>query len=914
MNINQISQGILAKFEQCRLVIWEDLDNEFNLELDALEINNIEVIKLDEFSHFQIKQRIELLEPTVPFLLYTNKAPNEPTRDWLYDIRLYAPSFYADSSSMILNELGMRIEFRPVVSRYRAFFANKKRVEALKKLLPNNANKEELEMALMAVCFKLNNTTFDGVIQHLALALAEHIKHSETIEPLADFLAELDKYQLTDAFWQAAKNQIGYHVESTFSDAEDTPQADIYDLFIKLFFTECYQACLNSGMSINAPLLQRFKDHLLPIPIISTEQDKRESHHGAGMNSAKRAKAVNIVKSLRENRNFASAYNIIANSIETQFELKQVFSAITDPYLLTSVETFEFVEKHLLILLAKQINELDHAQVDHLIAHRLTTHWAYSDLKYAAILKAIKAAKQFYCLKHQYVGGFNYPSALKMYRAYESDLYKFDLAYREFCKHALFIAHNGSDILKATKLVADIEKLYVDWYLHDLAIAWGKHIDNEQLLESWKLKGVPNQYDFYDHYVEGTFNSSNAQKVFVIISDALRYEVAHEIYNQLNNENKYKSEIKSQLGVVPSYTKLGMAALLPHQHLTAHIGNHIEYRADGISTEGIDNRNKILRRRNGIAFKATEVLNWTNEECRQKVQDARVVYIYHDQIDAIGDKAVTENQTFDACADAISEMRQLIERIIHRLKGSRILVTADHGFLFKTSDVVDSDKTTLAVKPHGVIESHKRYLIGQQLPNDPQYWYGKMAVTANLSLTDANNEPCSNGEFIVPRGSNRFNFMGGAKFIHGGIMPQEICVPVLKIQQLTTTKQQKAHIKEKVNVVPLGNPLRLVSLADKIEFLQTEAVNDTYAARKLEIWIETPDGNIVSNKQKVIFDAILNNQEDRKRKVIIMLNGSGFDRTISYKLMLNDITQAKKPMLLSSYSVTIDIAFEDDLI
>ncbi|MCV5926405.1 PglZ domain-containing protein, partial [Escherichia coli] len=90
---------------------------------------------------------------------------------------------------------------------------------------------------------------------------------------------------------------------------------------------------------------------------------------------------------------------------------------------------------------------------------------------------------------------------------------------------------------------------------------------------------------------------------------------------------------------------------------------------------------------------------WTNEEGREKVHDARVIYIYHNEIDKVGDKGESEHQTFEACATAISEIKQLIERIINRLNGSRVLITADHGFIFKSSDVVDSDRTALTVKP-----------------------------------------------------------------------------------------------------------------------------------------------------------------------------------------------------------------------
>ncbi|MDE1314259.1 hypothetical protein MEG05_08630 [Vibrio aestuarianus] len=52
MNIEQISQGLLAKFDNCRLVFWQDTDEEFTSQLEDLSIDGIEVIRIDDFSHF----------------------------------------------------------------------------------------------------------------------------------------------------------------------------------------------------------------------------------------------------------------------------------------------------------------------------------------------------------------------------------------------------------------------------------------------------------------------------------------------------------------------------------------------------------------------------------------------------------------------------------------------------------------------------------------------------------------------------------------------------------------------------------------------------------------------------------------------------------------------------------------------
>ena len=53
------------------------------------------------------------------------------------------------------------------------------------------------------------------------------------------------------------------------------------------------------------------------------------------------------------------------------------------------------------------------------------------------------------------------------------------------------------------------------------------------------------------------------------LTDAMKlYEAAQELTQVLNGTYRFAAELTSQLGVLPSYTKLGMASLLPHQTLT----------------------------------------------------------------------------------------------------------------------------------------------------------------------------------------------------------------------------------------------------------------------------------------------------------------------------------------------------------
>ncbi|WP_159182247.1 PglZ domain-containing protein, partial [Escherichia coli] len=179
---------------------------------------------------------------------------------------------------------------------------------------------------------------------------------------------------------------------------------------------------------------------------------------------------------------------------------------------------------------------------------------------------------------------------------------------------------------------------------------------------------------------------------------------------------------------------------------------------------GLDNRNAILQKVGGMAVSSKELMSWSNQEGRDKVRDVEVVYIYHDTIDAIGDKAATEEKTFEACRSAIEELKDLVGRVINRLNGSRVVITADHGFLFQQKALVAADKTSLKTKPAGAIEAKKRYIVGNNLPSDEACWKGSINDTAHGS---------SDTEFLLPKAAQRFHFVGGAKFVHGGAMLQE---------------------------------------------------------------------------------------------------------------------------------------------
>ncbi|MFS8630847.1 MAG: PglZ domain-containing protein, partial [Bacillales bacterium] len=111
-----------------------------------------------------------------------------------------------------------------------------------------------------------------------------------------------------------------------------------------------------------------------------------------------------------------------------------------------------------------------------------------------------------------------------------------------------------------------------------------------EMTEQWSLPGVLNQQKFYSSFIAPHINKG--ERVFVIISDALRYEIGVELAERLNAETIGICEIQSMLGIIPSVTKLGMAALLPHK--TIDINESGQVLVNGQVSSELEHRKSIL--------------------------------------------------------------------------------------------------------------------------------------------------------------------------------------------------------------------------------------------------------------------------------------------------------------------------------
>ena len=300
-----------------------------------------------------------------------------------------------------------------------------------------------------------------------------------------------------------------------------------------------------------------------------------------------------------------------------------------------------------------------------------------------------------------------------------------------------------------------------------------------------------------------------------------------------------------------------------------------------------------------MACQSAELKPLKTDEAREFVEGKRVVYIYHNVIDARGDSQSTEEDTFGAVADCLTELESLVAICFNKLNASKVWVTADHGFLFQQAAPSEADRTILVGEPGKALTSKKRYVVGWDLGDTKEAHWGVVRETAGDT---------SGVEYWLPRGSNRFHFVGGARFVHGGAMPQEVVVPLVTAESLRSARDREATRTEKVGVQVLGHDHRITTPRYRFEFIQTEAVSERWPALSVRAGVYR-GAEPVTNLATAVLDSASDQIDDRKKSVMLVLKSGTFDKNEDFRLILRDVETDAEVL---SIPVKIDRSFEDD--
>jgi uncharacterized protein (TIGR02687 family) len=854
-----------------RIVWWQDSDGEFTEELDNLDLetchdDGVTLIRLGDEPTLSVKVRLMLDEPKARFLVYEAGSPPDPAHDLLLDVRKWAAPFSADKSTLILRELGLvdDLSLKAHITARARFFGSRERMDKLIRLVSPSDGAYQIDLKIMAVLARAPQAQISLILRTMLAELDPSDLSAES-----KILAEFIRFGVDGAFWEFVGQEFRYTDQSP----------SLRNLLLRLFATD-FARHVTGKVPVSLSHL------ILP--------------NGGGAN------AVVFMDGWRDSSSHQRAYDSLSSVIADDLRIKDQLAgfAVAD---LEMVHSFLEVEKRLASLLVREVLDasetVNAARIADLCRSRQNAYWANAEkpttedaprLSLNRVFDAIAHGAAFLALKGEVGAHLRSNSATETWKLYTERLFRFDQLYRMFGEAADVAEAQNWDVLK--DLRSHIEDVYGNWYLAELGDLWTRQAEAD-LLPAWRLPEVVNQYDFYRREVQPMLDADPSRRVVVIISDAFRFEAAQELFVALRGTDRYQASLDAMLGVLPSYTALGMAALLPHGQLAYTADGSVL--ADGKPTNGLEARKKLLDPVNGIAIKAADLMEMKKDDGVAFFKPYRVIYIYHDQIDQTADKG-NEEKTFTAVRTTIDEIAALIRRAF-TFNCNRALVTADHGFLFQSAAPTQAHKNAIGTRPEGTVIAKKRYLIGTNLGQNDGAISGHVAGTANSS---------SDMQFWVPKGANRFHFVGGSRFVHGGAMLQEICVPLVRVNYARGEGKNRERTRvTKVGLAPLFHTTRITTSRHRFTITQTEAASVRVQPVTARIALYDGDQQI-SNAEVVAFDSIAKDMNLWRKEIWLTLANQTFDPHKTYHLIVRDTEDQLD--LFPPHPVTISLAFEND--
>ena len=849
---DRIAQALNKLFDKHRIVFWYDAKKELRKEFESLSLPGIEKIELRN-NEFGVKYRTLRAEAEQKYLIYHEGPQPEDINNWLLDVQLAHGEFRTDQISIWLSELELSLDFADVVRTHAEFYQATKRIEALKGMLKPDDTPGMIRMKMLAVCAG-SEPRLDAVLENLLSELVGNTPRTDPNErqlgfefPIPDTGEKfklITRCNLDGYLWEQMKRLYGYAL----------PEPGIKDFVIQLF-KYCY------FQHFPAPCT------LPPAPLSSTPLS---------------SDALVFLKRWKDSRQFEACFEVLSGECADILGIEQDL-AKRDFRELIELDYFRLIDQKIISDLVGAVSSrtVSSGDVALWVRQRRQSHW-YQD--YQHLYEAVDYAAQFiYALEQLSVdtaGGMESyqspapcplpPATYSLFpwiERYAKSWFRLDQYYRKFTYH---VRMSGQASLMGT-LTEQVENLYSNNYLLKVNDRWQSFVDETN---KWHAAPITLQKHFFDDWVQPFLKKDN--KVCVIISDALRYEIGDELLSLIRQEDRYDASLSPALSMLPSYTQLGMAALLPNKELMLADNDTGTVLVDGLSSQGTANRIKILGQaisQRTTAVKAEEMMALNKEDSRALVRNHDVIYIYHNRIDATGDKRESEDRVFEAVEETLLELIRLIKKLTGA-NVNNMLVTSDHGFIYQNRAIEESDyiggewsafcdqhqnNTEAGHSPLATCHNYmdRRFILGKNLPEHASL---KKFQSAQLWLV-------GDVEVQIPKSINRLRLKGsGSRSVHGGASLQEVLIPILKINK----KRQSDISPVEVDILR-GSSSVITSGQLAVVLYQAQAATDKVQPRILRAGIYTQAGDLISDSHDLTFDLTSDNPRDRELQVRFML-------------------------------------------
>ena len=841
--LRELFAAPLPEFYRRRIVFWKDPAGEFEDLLEELDLPGVKRLRLTENGRFAAKMLLSHEDLDSDYLVY-NPFTDPPQEDWLRDVALYSEEFRADLTSLRMAELSIADSpvMRKTVRLYKRFLDSQDRRKKLRAIGRDYQTPLDLHLDILSVLAGCPGEDFRRVL--IALLSAGTEKEENPV------LQSIEKLGSPAAFWQMAERYTG------FQDGGERPLAD---LCAHILLTALSRTAPSSSLAG----LERF--------LSGAGKDYCHSLTAAWLAGEDSAGLWDLCRELEDTLNLPARF------------------AKMEPEDLPAAGLFPAAHRLLLGRLFDRIAR-GAAKAEPLLAAAgfgRTSGW-YPRFRHE--YDCLWAAGRMWEFCQQQRKGFHFAKVREVWRFYTQTGWQVDTFYRCFRRSFVRALQDGDPRLEdALKQAAEaVEGLYQNWFLAGLTQSWTDAAAGEWAKLGY-LADLPRQRRFYEHYVQPV--TKRGSRAFVIISDALRYEVAVQLRDAITRETRDTASLEAVQGIFPTVTRFGMAALLPGQLLTAD--DRLEVLVDGLPTRSTPEREAVLQKHNpkSAALRCDSLLPMKRPQRRELVSGKEVVYLYHNTIDAIGDKPATESKVFEACEDAVRELLAIYRMVAGDFQATDIFITADHGFLYTARPLAQGEKVGKELVDGTVRESGRRYIIA-----------GPGAVSARLLPIRLEDNSYSG---FTPRNASRIRIPGGGEhYVHGGTTLQEMAVPVLVCKHQRGKGSREA---ENARLVILSETRRIANMAFRVDFYQRQPVGDKVRPCTYTLYFEDEEGKEISDRQQIIADREGESATQREFYARFRLHPGPYDRQKTYRLVVtNGIDLPEKT------DYVIDVAFGDD--
>ena len=832
LNLKQIIDRLNMEFtgDTRKLVFWYDDNGEFAEDMKDIELENARVYYLEQDNQFYTKYFLERVDTTTNYLIYAPFPKPDVRENHLEDTLLYSRRFFADRASLLSLDLGIEEKYKPVIEKHIKFFKNKERTQRFYDLEIENFNRENILVGLLSAVCRTRTCSFEEVVRVML-----------TEGDLTDnkFLEEMEKYDLLEDFWKLCEQYFGY------IDVKPT----LEKLLVTMFVTY-------TGRYLHGELPKAWKSF--------------QSYKGGTI--------IAFLDSLMNNVLYREAYDRLSFHVETGLNAETALQSYA-PEKLLDCDAFLCVDQILVKwlierLLSEDIGaKLDQLSIPDICEKRMKMHFgrktgtAYQVIRSAYVLAM---AVNYQC-----------PDDFKgIIDQYQEKDWMIDQEYRKFYT-AFDAMENGDGFDELRNMV---ENIYTNRVLAVQLPKWNGAIQEEEAFLT-----LPLQRNFYSRYIK-----NSKERTVVIISDAMRYEVGRQLFLQMQDDPKCTAKMETMLGILPSYTRLGMAALLPHSSLS--MKDDYTVLADERNCDNLADRQTILQmyQPDALCLQFDDIKNRKIAELREIFTGRQLLYVYHNQIDARGDKANTEDEVFVACEEAVREIMEFIHRISTSANTYHFIVTSDHGFLYKRDKITESEKISGVSEKKAFI--NRRFIVS----DSPVAGDGIDCLSLGKILGNEDTKVVS-----FPVSSHVFKVSGGGQnYVHGGSSPQEMLIPVLDV------KMERGHMETRpVQIALVSMVQKITNLITTMDFIQSDPVSDIMKEATYRIYFLSEENEKISNENILVADSRESDPLKRISRLRFTFKNKKYDKEKKYFLVVYDETTGLE---VFRHPVTMDLAFADD--